>query len=205
MDPQDTVVVTGTGRASAPPDAIVVDLQLEGHGPTVGQALSALTAATRACQEALPGRRVTTHGLGLHPRHDHQGRQVGHTAYQSLQVRTDDPQQVGVLVGELAEAVGTGLGVNGLRPEISDPTEPARTARARAVEDARAKAEHYAQLAERALGPVLWVREGGGKPIRPREGADARMAMASAGPAVDPADQEVLAVVEIGWALRPDR
>jgi hypothetical protein len=34
--------------------------------------------------------------------------------------------------------------------------------------------------------------------------AEPRMALAAGGPAVDPADQEVLVIVEIGWALRPE-
>lgn len=201
MDPRDTVVVTGTGRVATAPDSIVADLQLEGHGTTVAEALAALTAAVESCRAALPEHRVRTKGLGLHPRHDHQGRQVGHTAYQSLQVRTDDPTQVGELVGRLAEAVGSGLGVNGLHPEVTDITEPAVQAREAAMTQARARAEHYAALAGRALGPVLWVREQGGPSARPLgDAADVRMAMA-AGPAVDPADEEVVAVVEVGWAL----
>lgn len=201
MDPRDTVVVTGTGRVPTAPDSIVADLQLEGHGTTVAEALAALTAAVEACRAALPEHRVRTRGLGLHPRHDHQGRQVGHTAYQSLQVRTDDPTQVGDLVGRLAQAVGSGLGVNGLRPEVTDTTEPSVRAREEAMTRARARAEHYAQLAGRSLGPVLWVREHHGAPGRPLPGAaEARMAMA-AGPAVDPADEEIVAVVEVGWSL----
>lgn len=201
MDPRDTVVVTGTGRVATAPDSIVADLQLEGHGTTVAEALAALTSAVEACRAALPGHRVRTKGLGLHPRHDHQGRQVGYTAYQSLQVRTDDPSEVGELVGRLAEAVGSGLGVNGLRPEVTDTAEPAASAREAAMTQARARAEHYALLAGRTLGPVLWVREQDGSGGRPLGGvADVRMAMA-AGPAVDPADEEVVAVVEVGWAL----
>lgn len=198
MDPRDTVVVTGTGRVAAAPDTLVVDLQLEGHAPTVGGALEALTTAVRACQDALPEQQLRTQGLGLHPRHDARGQQVGHTAHQSVQVRTADPTQVGELVARVAGAVGSGLGVNGLRPELSDPSEQAWRAREAAVDDARTRAEHYAQLTGRSLGPVLWIREGGegGPPLPVRE---ARM-MAS-GPAVDPADQEVVAVVEVCWAL----
>ena len=199
MDPRDTVVVTGTGRAGAAPDTLVVDLQLEGHGPTVAEALEALTTAVRACQDALPGQRLRTQGLGLHPRHDTSGRQVGHTAYQSVQVRTAEPTQVGGLVARVAEAVGSGLGVGGLRPELSDPTELGWRAREAAVDDARTRAEHYAQLTGRSLGPVLWVREPGAPPVHPFPVAEAR-ALAS-GPAVDPADTEVVTVVEVGWAL----
>ena len=146
---QDSVTVVGTGRAAAAPDTVVLDLQLEGHGATVSEALAQLSEASRTCVEAAGGLRVSTQGLGVHPRHDHQGRQVGHTAYQSLSVRTDEPEQVGDLVARLAEAVGSGLGVGGLRPEISDRSAAEHEARAASMAEARTRAEHYAQLAGR--------------------------------------------------------
>lgn len=209
MDLRDTVVVTGTGRAGARPDALVLDLQLEGHGPGVSEALAALTAAVQACERALPEHELRTHGLGVHPRHDHQGRPAGHTAYQSLQVRTAAPAQAGHLVQRLAEAAGASLGINALRPEASDTSASEREARERAVSDARTRAEDYARLTGRELGAVLWVREGGPHPPGPfGAGSEPRLARLSAdvaGPAVDPADQEAVAVVEVAWALRPHR
>ena len=70
----------------------------------------------------------------------------------------------------------------------------------RAFEDARERAEQYAALAGRELGPVARVREAGTSVPGPQEAADARFAMAS-GPVVDPADQELVAVVEVAWRL----
>lgn len=200
MTSSDTVVVVGTGRASAAPDSLVLDLQLEGHGSTVSEALASLTVASRACVEALPGHAVRTHGLGVHPRHDHQGRQVGHTAYQQVQVRTADPAGAGELIQRLSDAVGNGLGVNGLRPEVADTAELSRQARDRAFTDARGRAEQFSALADRTLGGVLQVREGADAAPRPYGMEDARMAMAS-GPVVDAADHEVVATVQVIWSL----
>lgn len=197
----DTVVVTGTGRATAAPDTIVLDLQLEGHGSTVSEALSVLTEASRTCHEALPGQHVRTHGLGVHPRHDNQGRQVGHTAYQQVTVRTTDPDGAGELIQRLSEAVGNGLGVNGLRPELADTSELAAQARQRAYADALARAEQFAALAGRGLGEVRQVREVGAGGPRPAGDAEARMMMAS-GPVVEAADHEVQASVQVTWALQ---
>lgn len=196
----DTVVVTGTGRASAAPDVLVLDLRLEGHGRTVGEALTALTRASRSCHDALPGESVRAHGLGVHPRHDRQGNQAGHTAYQSLQVRTGDPARAGELVQRLGEAVGDALGVEGLRHEVSDTASLQRLARERAFGDAVERAEQYAELAGRVLLGVRSVREptvGG-----PRPAGDQMMrASMAAGPVVDPGEHEVGAVVEVTWQL----
>ncbi|MFK5633127.1 MULTISPECIES: SIMPL domain-containing protein [unclassified Ornithinimicrobium] len=197
----DTVVVVGTGAAGAAPDTLVLDLQLEGQGATVSEALGALTRASHACHEALPDLSVRTHGLGVHRRHTQQGVQSGHTAYQSLQVRTPDPAGAGDLVQRLSEVVGDALSVNGLRPELSDTVELQRLARERAFSDARARAQEYAVLAGRELGSVVRVRElpeGGAQPS-PR--AEARMAM-DAGPVVDAADHEVTVAVRVTWLLQ---
>lgn len=199
--PRDTLVVTGTGRATGRPDALVLDLQLEGHGPSVPEALAALTRATEDCRAALPEHDVRTHGLGVHPRHDHQGRPVGHTAYQSLRTRTTDPASAGDLVQRLGEAVGSALGLTGLRPELTETADLERQARERAVAAARVKAQDYARLVGRELGAVLWLREVCGLPS-PGLPESARFAMdASGGPAVDPGDEEVLVVVELAFGL----
>ncbi|GAA5159000.1 SIMPL domain-containing protein [Ornithinimicrobium tianjinense] len=196
----DTVVVTGTGTTTAAPDTLVLDLQLSAHGQTVGEALAALTAASRAAHEALPGSTPRTHGLGVHPRHDHQGRQVGHTAYQSLQVRAGDPSAAGELLTRLGDAVGDALGVDGVRQEVASPGPLHEQARERAFADARRRAEQYAALAGRELGPVVRLRDGAPSGPGPMAAADARFAMAS-GPTVQPADHEVVAVVEVTWEL----
>lgn len=196
----DTVVVTGTGRASAVPDALVLNLQLQGHGRAVGDALAMLTRASQACHDALPDHRLRTHGLGLHSRQDREGRQVGHTAYQSLQVRTGDPAGAGDLVHRLSEAVGDGLSVQGLDPELTDTSAQEEQARRRAFDDARTRAEQYAALAHRSLGPVVRVREAGAAGPRPME---SRMLMAGAtdGPPTDVADHVVVTQVEVTWKL----
>ncbi len=197
-----TVVVVGTGRAGAVPDTLVLDLQLEAQGATVAEALEALTRASQACHDALPGVSLRTSGLGVHPRHDHRGTgaTVGHAAYQSLQLRAPDPAGAGAVVQRLSQAVGDALGVNGLRAELSDTAELDRRARELAFADARARAEQYAALADRAVVGVQHVRELVDGPVHPLPRGDVRMAMAS-GPVVEAADHEVTVTVEVTWLL----
>lgn len=195
-----TVTVVGTGRAGAVPDTLVLDLQLEGRGATVAEALDTLTRASQACHDALPDVSLRTHGLGVHPRHDHHGTQVGHSAYQSLQLRTAGPAGAGEIVQRLSQVVGDALGVNGLRAELSDTGDLDRRARELAFSDARARAEQYAALADRAVVGVRSVREHVDGPVHPFPGAEPRTAMAS-GPVVEAADHEVTVTVEVTWVL----
>ncbi|ANS78513.1 Protein of unknown function DUF541 [Serinicoccus hydrothermalis] len=198
---EDRVVVTGTGRAGAPPDSVVLDLHLEGHGSTVAQALQALTAASRACTDALPEHRVRTHALTLSPRYDHHGAPHGHTAGQSLRVVAPDPARAGELVATLAEAVGDALTVQSLRPEVSDTVGLEVRARELALLDARRRAEEYAALVDRAVGRAVTVEElpGPGAPVP--HGAVARMSAEAAGPPVDAADHEITVQVRVTWDL----
>ncbi|MGC5583214.1 SIMPL domain-containing protein [Ornithinimicrobium sp. W1679] len=195
----DRVEVTGTGRASGRPDTLVLDLRLQAHGATVGEALTSLTRASHACHDALPGLPVRTHGLGVHPRHE-QGHQRGHTAHQSLQVRTDDPSLAGDLVQRLVDVVGDALGVDGLRHELADTAALARRAREQAFADAAVRAQQYAALSGRTLGAVRRVREPGGSGPSPMAAELARTAL-SAGPVVQAEDLEVVAAVEVVWEL----
>lgn len=195
-----TVRVTGTGRATGRPDALVLDLRLQANGSTVGEALTALTRASHACHDAVPGLPVRTSGLGVHPRHE-QGHQRGHTASQSLHVRTGDPASAGELVQRLVDAVGDALGVDGLRHEVADPSDLHRRAREQAFADAAVRAEQYAALAGRHLGAVRAITEPGAPGPSPLPAGAARTALA-AGPVVEAEDLAVVAVVEVVWELR---
>lgn len=114
-------------------------------------------------------------------------------------MRSADPAAAGHLIAHLAAQVGDALSVEQLRPEVTDIAPLHERAREAAVADARARAEHYAALVDRALGPALRIRET--TPDRP--GPVTRMAMASAaGPPVDADDHEVVATVEVTWRLR---
>ncbi len=71
------------------------------------------------------------------------------------------------IVAAAVEAGGDDVRLNGLQPAISDPAPASRLARENAWQDARAKAEHYASLAGRALGRVHAISEGGPSAVGP--------------------------------------
>ncbi len=161
----DHVEVIGTGSASAVPDAVVIAARIQSDEDDVATALSAAAthtgAALRAAAEhglADADRRTT--GLGIGPRWDTtKGAVSGYTAHQSLRLTVRERDRVGALLEALAGAAGDALGVEQVSLEVSDPAPLLERAREGAFADARRKAEQYAGLAGRALGPVLRVRE----------------------------------------------
>ncbi|MGB7819180.1 MAG: SIMPL domain-containing protein, partial [Ornithinibacter sp.] len=130
--------------------------------------VTALSAAATRAEAALRAaatngiadvdRRTT--GMGIGTRWDHaRGVVDGYTAHQALRLTVRDRDQAGAVLGALADAAGDALGVDQVSLEVSDPAPLLERAREVAFAEARGKAEQYAALSGRALGPVLRVRE----------------------------------------------
>lgn len=201
----DHVDVTGTGSAGAPPDAVVLDVRVHVDGPDVASALGGLadrlTAALAAADDhgVREADRRTT-GMGVSPRWDREGQGVvGYTAHQSLRLQVHDRDRAGAVIAALAGAAGDALGVDGVSLEVADPAPLLVRARDAAFADARARAQQWATLAGRPLGPVVRVREvpAGGVAPMPK----ARFAAADAAVPLEGGESAVSVEVQVRFAL----
>jgi hypothetical protein len=199
-----SIRVTGTGSAAAPPDVVVIELAAEATAQHAASALTATSAAlTRMRDAALVGGvervDVASTGTSLSPAYDREGRLNGYRAFLGLTVRLRDIPRAGHLLADLVAAGGDEARLQGTRFEHSDPEALAAAAREAAFADARDKAQQYAGLAGRALGPVLAIDEGGrpGPAPMPR---DLRL-MAEAAVPVESGVQAVTAAVTVCWEL----
>ena len=112
-----------------------------------------------------------------------------------------DRDRVGDLIKALAGAAGDAFGLDDVTLDVADPAPLLERARTAAFEDARAKAEQYAALAGRPLGPVLRVTEepDRGMPV-PRFAAKAAMDVGGAMP-VEAGESAVSATVTVRFGL----
>ncbi len=198
--------VTGSGRAVAAPDVLVLDVAVSVRADDVGTAMRRAGEAAAALSET-----ARAHGLGdadlrttgshVGPAFDRDQRPVGYDAGQGLRLRVADPATVSELIAALAEAAGDAFGMNGLSWELADDAPLRERAREAAYADARAKAEQLAALAGAGLGRVLRVteREDFGRP---------RMAMMAAAAAkaadsfpVEAGEQQVTVTLDVRWEL----
>lgn len=195
-----TVTVTGVGSASAVPDEAVVRLGAVTAAPLVGEAFASVTSTVAAIGEIArrhtEPRRIASQNLSVGPKHDEQGRPAGWECRHSLAIRLDDLTAAGALVTELAEEVGERMVLDGVALEIADRTHVLARARDAAFADARARAEQYAALAGRALGPVARIVEGDGDGPAPRE-----RAMFAQAASFEPGEQAISTSVTVTWAL----
>ncbi len=203
----DHVEVLGHGTASAVPDVVVLDARVQCEAADVAGALGAATGRVATALQAVAdhgveaGDRRTT-GLGVSTHWDREGHKVvGYTAHQSLRLLVRDRDRVGALIEALAGAAGDAFGLDGVTLEVADPAPLLERARTAAFEDARAKAEQYAALARRPLGPVLRVSEeaDAGMPV-PRFAVKAAMDVAGGMP-VEAGESTVTASVTVRFGL----
>jgi uncharacterized protein YggE len=166
--PVRQIVVTGEAEVEAAPDRAVVTAGVESQAATAAEALAANTTAMTAVFDALEAAGVPrpdfqTSQLSLDAlwenRTDGEGppRVVGYQASNLVTVTVRDLARLGPVIDAVTAAGANRL--HGIAFEIAEPKPHIDDARARAVADARARAELYAGAAGVTLGPVIAIRE----------------------------------------------
>jgi len=159
------IVVVGEGRESGTADRCVMNLALNVMAETVGDALTKVSGLANQVVEKLKERGVTdehahTQNLTVQDLFDQTKQKV--TARIASYALTVDvpPDDVGPHLSALTEVAGDSLQVRGLLLALSEAESLRVTARRRAVEDARSRAEQLAEAAHLRLGPILSMEEG---------------------------------------------
>ena len=153
-----TLTVTGQGRATTVPDTALIRLsavhRARGFAEAMAGAESARTEVVKAAGDLV----VSTVNLSVWPTNE-QGQQPGFEARHTLTIATGDLEVANELLTRLAYEVGSRLLVEGVELTVKDPGPAVGRAREAAFADARAKAEQFATLSGRPLGPVESVAE----------------------------------------------
>jgi uncharacterized protein YggE len=160
----DTVTVVGVGTADGRPDTLSADFRVHVTRPTVQTALDAQAAATRRLLAALEKagvahRSIKTVDLSINRHYDNHGNVTGYDADESIRARITPLSEAGRTISAGATASGNDVEVGSIAFDIADDTALVTSARANAFADARARAEQYADLADRTLGRVEKVTE----------------------------------------------
>lgn len=204
------VVVTGLGTVTGRPDVLRFTVGVEVSADTVDAALAQADAAAERVLAALRDRGVPdadlqTASVQIHPRYDEQGRTVtGYTMRQDVAVTLRDLGGAGATMGAAVTAGGDAARLSGVAFSLEDDAALLAGAREQAFAQARAKAEQYADLAGRDLGPVLSVRESvrhpGPQPVDVYGGA-AAAERAVADVPLAPGSADATVTVEVQWEL----
>jgi uncharacterized protein len=195
-----TITTTGSGTAAAEPDAMRLHLAVAETSADVQQALDGVAVGVlrlgEVARQYTSEDRISTRGMGLWSDHE-RGRRT-FRASQSIELSCDSFDAAGALIGALGEALGENLEIHQVQPLLTDTADLERTARARAFDDARAKAEELAGLAGRILGGVVNIVEGarGDQPY-----LEQGMVTASARMPFERGSMNVTAGLSVTWRL----
>jgi hypothetical protein len=202
----DSITVTGHGAATGTPDLVVLNAGAEviDESPgrafaTVSEALSAMLIVVRSAGVDSADIQTKNASVRSHWYDESRARVRRFQASQQFTARLRDIDAAGETVGSVVAAGGEAARLHGMSLGFSDVAELTRSARTAAWEDARAKAEQYAQLADRTLGPVRRITAVAGSGfVALASPGSAQMDMEMA---VEAGESEITATVEVEWAL----
>jgi uncharacterized protein len=195
----DSITVTGEGSVKAVPDRAQMSFGVQTRGATAKAAVAANADGMREVIDALRqagARQIATEWVSVYPSSGDDGRVDGYSASNSVSAVADVEDAPGVLDA----AVGAGANdVSGPGLSSSDAEALYRQALAKAVDDARLRAETLAKASGRSLGSVTAIVEGGSEATPMfREAAQA----SDAPTPIVPGEQETTATVSVTFSLR---
>jgi uncharacterized protein len=194
-----SVTATGHGDVTAVPDVATISLGVHTQAVKAADALaqnSRLAAAVVAALKAAGGTKLQTQQVSLAPVTTQSGRIRGYAADNSISA-SSSVASVGALV-DAAVAAGANT-VSGPYLDVSTQDALYRQALAKAVADARVKAQALADAGNFALGPVISVSEGSTAPL---PYASAGGAAKTDVTTVEPGVQDVTADVTVTFGIR---
>lgn len=205
-DARRGITVNATGKVTAVPDTAELSLGVETQAGTARDALAQNSVQVRRVIDAVRAAGVSkddlqTSQVSMWPQRSSDGRTVtGYVATNSISVEVDELAKAGDVV-DAAVAAGANLAW-GPTLSVEDREARYREALAKAVEQARVKAEALAEAAGVEVGRVTAVVEGGSTPEPPIYYARAEAAMDSAAPTpIEPGTQDIEATVTVTFAI----
>jgi uncharacterized protein YggE len=202
------VTVVGAGEVQGTPDTLNVNASIEFIAPDVTGAMNQTGERQQAVINALVDagvdrKDISTSQVSLQPQFtgggDNPQAIVGYRASNSIDVKIRQLDAASQALALIVSSGGDATRINNVNYSIEDDSELVRDARSRAFEDAKDRAEQYAQLSGLSLGKVISISEAAGPqpPVPLQRGAE----MAAAPVPVEPGQQTVGFSVTVIWEL----
>jgi uncharacterized protein len=202
------VTVLGSGEVQGTPDTLNVNASIEFIAPDVTGAMNQTSERQQSVINALMDagvdrKDISTSQVSLQPQFtgggDNPQAIVGYRASNSIYVKIRQLDAASQALALIVSTGGDATRINNVNYSIEDDSELVRDARSRAFNDAKDRAEQYAQLSGLSLGKVISISETTGPqpPVPLQRGAE----MAAAPVPVEPGQQTVGFSVTVIWEL----
>jgi uncharacterized protein len=200
------VTVVGAGQVQGTPDTLTANVSIDATAPDVTAAMNRSSDRTRAVIDALVNnakvdrKDISTSSVNLQPQYGPDSSAItGYHASNSLAVKIRNLGSASQTLALIVSTGGDATRINSVDYSIEDDSQLVKDARARAFNDAKARAEQYAQLSGLELGKVISISEVGGSASPSAQ----PMPRAAAAPVpLEPGQQTVSFSVTVIWELR---
>lgn len=204
------ITVVGQGEAFGKPDQAEVQVGVEVFAPTVAEATSQNEATIQQIMDALEAESIATediqttnYSLWAEQKYGDNGPEgiVGYRVTNQVNVTIRDIDKVSDVLEAATEAGANSI--YGVFFSVADPAALEAEARARAMEDARERAESLAELGGVELGEIQVISEVIGQPVQPFFGGGGRaVAEEAAGPSISPGQLSYHIQVQVTYGLQ---
>jgi uncharacterized protein YggE len=202
-----SITVSGHGTVQVIPDVANISAGVQANADSAVEAMDTMGTQSQALVDTLKGlgiaeEDIQTSGLSLWPTFGNDGQSVtGYQASTNVNVTIRDVDSVGEVVDALKGFVGEQLTLGGISFSYDDPEAVLGEARVAAIENARTRAEQFAEAAGTEVGEILRIVESTvPTPIFAREVA-ADMAQAAPSVAIEPGSQDLAVDVTVVFAM----
>jgi len=203
------VTVIGSGQVQGVPDTLTADVGIEFTAPDVTTAMDQTNERQQAVINALVGagmdhKDISTTAVTLQPQYSNPepsgtAKITAYRASNAIRVKIHPTDAASRMLALIVSTGGDATRISSVSYSIADDSQLVKDARARAFDDAKNRADQYAQLSGLRLGRVLSISEasgatplGGGPPAPPR---------AMAAVPLEPGQQTVGLSVTVVWEL----
>lgn len=202
------VTVLGSGEVQGAPDTLNVNASIEFIAPDVTGAMNQTSDRQQAVINALVDagvdrKDISTSEVSLQPQFsgapDSPQAIVGYRASNSIDIKIRQLDAASQALALIVSSGGNATRINSVNYSIDDDSQLVRDARSRAYNDAKERAEQYAQLSGMGLGKVVSISEAQG-PTPPTPLPSTRGAEMAAVP-LEPGQQTVGFTVTVVWEL----
>jgi uncharacterized protein YggE len=163
------VTVVGAGQVQGRPDTLTVGASIDFVAPDVSGAMNQTSDRQQAVIDALAGsgidrKDIKTTQVSVQPQYAGADNTaiVGYRASNSIEVKIRKLDSASQALTLITGAGGDATRINSVNYSIDDDSQLVKDARARAFDDARDRAQQYAQLSGMKLGKVISITESGG-------------------------------------------
>jgi uncharacterized protein len=200
------VTVVGSGQVQGVPDTLTADVGIEFTAPDVTAAMNQTNDRQQAVVNAVAAagvdrKDISTTDVGLQPQYDSAGGTItGYRADNSIRVKIHPADSASHVLAVIVGAGGDATRINSVSYSIADDSQLVKDARARAFQDAKDRAEQYAQLSGLKLGKIISISEASGA-APPTAFPAPRSGMPASVP-LEPGQQTVSFSVTAVWQLQ---